>query len=96
MPPLDLHLDRKNPRIPDTEFEDEDSAIQYLARYGALDELISSIASSGWLDFEPLIVLKRDESGLENVVIEGNRRLAALKLLADPDLAKRRDWCKIR
>lgn len=42
---------------------------------------MQSILSSGWIDFEPLII----EAGT-NVVYEGNRRLAALRLLSDPDL----------
>lgn len=87
--PLDLKLDRHNPRMPGRLFPDETGALAYLARYGALDEIISSIEASGWIDFEPLIVLRHDDAlGESNIVIEGNRRVAALKLLADPDLAR--------
>ena len=45
-------------------------------------ELVLSILSAGWLDYEPLIV---DRS---NVVLEGNRRLAALRLITDGELRK--------
>lgn len=87
--PLELKLDRRNPRMPGRPFADETGALAHLARYGALDEIISSIESSGWIDFEPLIVLARDdELDEENIVIEGNRRVAALKLLAAPELAR--------
>lgn len=78
-----LVLDRDNPRMPDGKFGTEGEALEYLAEIGGLDELVLSIAHSGWLDFEPLIVLRETSE-----VIEGNRRLAALRLLKDPDLAR--------
>ncbi|HEY5303035.1 MAG TPA: hypothetical protein VIJ86_03140 [Acidimicrobiales bacterium] len=67
--------------MPDTTFEDEIEAISFLYAQADLGELIQSIGNSGWLDFEPLIV---EESTL--TVIEGNRRLAALRILADANL----------
>lgn len=82
--PTELRLDLKNPRMPDEGFVDEDSALEWLVDEASLDELIQSIASSGWIDYEPLIVLSRTSE-----VIEGNRRLAALRLLSDPSRAKR-------
>jgi hypothetical protein len=78
-----LVLDQENPRMPDARFANEAEALEYLAEIGGLDELVLSIANSGWLDFEPLIVLRPT-----NEVIEGNRRLAALKLLQNPALSK--------
>ncbi|PPF75479.1 hypothetical protein C5B96_16665 [Subtercola sp. Z020] len=81
--PGELNLDLKNPRMPDAEFLDQSEAVQYLADHADVSELVQSIATSGWYDYEPLIVLRG-----ENVVLEGNRRLAALRLIADPDLAK--------
>lgn len=77
-------LDHRNPRIPDQAFARQDDVLEYLVGFGALEELVQSISLSGWIDVEPLIVL-RDT----NEVIEGNRRLAALRLIEDPDLAKR-------
>jgi hypothetical protein len=79
--PSDLRLDLANPRIPDSTFRSEDEALQYLYLQADLGELIQSIGNSGWLDFEPPIV---EESTM--IVIEGNRRLAALRILADPSL----------
>ncbi len=79
--PGDLKLDLTNPRIPDATFRSEDETLRYLYSQADLGELIQSIGNSGWLDFEPLIV---EEGTL--VVIEGNRRLAALRILADPSL----------
>ncbi len=51
---------------------------------GDLPELMASIASTGYSDAEPLLVTP----GLGGfIVVEGNRRLAALKLLHAPELA---------
>lgn len=79
----DLHLDQHNPRLPDAAFASEDDALEYLVKHGALDELVNSITSSGWIDYEPLIVLRGT-----NEVVEGNRRLAVLRLIRDPQLAR--------
>ena len=79
--PGQLKLDLVNPRIPDATFRTEDEALRYLYVQADLGELIQSIGNSGWLDFEPLIV--EEET---NTVIEGNRRLAALRILANPQL----------
>ena len=81
--PVELSLDLKNPRMPDATFENPDEAVSYLAEHADVSELVQSIATSGWYDYEPLIVLRKG-----NVVVEGNRRLAALRLIADPALAK--------
>lgn len=80
--PSELSLDLKNPRMPDAHFDDDGQAIAYLADHADVSELVQSIATSGWYDYEPLIVLEDSK-----VVIEGNRRLAALRLIADPVLA---------
>ena len=82
--PANLRLDLRNPRVPDEAFETEDEVVEYLLDHADLDELIQSIWSSGWLDYEPLIVLNDD-----NVVLEGNRRLAALRILASRELRER-------
>lgn len=86
--PVDrLTFDRQNPRFtPDKRpLNASDAAIiEHLDRTADLGELIQSIASSGYVDIEPLIVIGR---GTELVVLEGNRRLAALKCLLDPALA---------
>lgn len=88
VPPAKLTFDRENPRFtPDKQpINNTDAAIiAYLDRTADLGELIQSIASSGYIDIEPLIVIPR---GGELVVLEGNRRLAALKSLLDPALAQ--------
>ena len=86
--PLELLFDAKNPRL--VELLDEDSPTQedlalILWENMAIDELVMSISASGYFPYEPLIAIKENDHG---IVIEGNRRLAALKLLLDPSLKK--------
>lgn len=82
--PKNLKLDLQNPRSPEDAFDSEEDVLAYLVDHADVDELIQAILSSGWHDYEALIVL-----GDENVVLEGNRRLAALRILADTDLRAR-------
>ena len=82
--PKNLKLDLSNPRSPDAAFDTEDDVIEFLVNHADVEELIQAILNSGWHDYEALIVL-----GDENVVLEGNRRLAALRILADPELQDR-------
>ena len=81
LPFTSLRLDRENPRAGEAKFSTEQDAIRYLLVNADVAEIISSIRSSGWIDYEPLIV---DRTTL--VVYEGNRRLAALKLLDSSEL----------
>ena len=83
-----LNFDTNNPRFtPDKRpNEDTDRAIvAELARTADLSELIQSIGTSGYINIEPLIVVVREN---KLVVLEGNRRLAALKALRDEELAR--------
>lgn len=82
-----LTFDKNNPRFtPEKrpESDAEAAIITQLAATADLAELIQSISASGYIDIEPLIVIGRDD---ELVVLEGNRRLAALKVLTNPSLA---------
>ena len=80
-----LALDRENPRLVHSSGKLTDvDIIAQLYRSEDLSELLQSIAANGYMDIEPLIVLKGDE---ELTVLEGNRRLAAIHLLEKPDLA---------
>lgn len=82
--PADLLFDLQNPRITEDPFEDEAAALEYLVDHAAANELILSILNSGWMDYEPLIVLEGS-----NIVLEGNRRLAALRILSDRGLREK-------
>lgn len=83
---LDLHFDPENPRLPRSiDSSDESCVLKWMLDDASLADLIGSIASQGYFRGEPLLVVPRKMGGL--TVVEGNRRLAALKLLKDPDLA---------
>jgi ParB-like chromosome segregation protein Spo0J len=50
-----------------------------------LAEVVESIAANGYINIEPIIAQK---SGKRWRVLEGNRRLAAIRILQNPSLAK--------
>ena len=84
-----LRLDRMNPRlIGQAEHASDESIIARLYRGAEIDELLQSISTNGYLDIEPLVVV-RDAERRRLIVLEGNRRIAALLLLREADLAER-------
>ena len=83
----DLAFDLKNPRLVEFDLSanaTEEDVIQILWEAMDVREVMMSIAASGFFPHEPLIVAQEKE---KNVVIEGNRRLAAVKILLEPALA---------
>ncbi len=84
-----LLLDRENPRLVDrADGITDESIIARLYRSAELDELLQSISTNGYLDIEPLIAMD-DPGGDGMIVLEGNRRLATLRLLREPALVRR-------
>lgn len=79
-----LLLDEKNPRLPTTIGRQQATMIAYIARTTSIAEIMTAIAENGFFPGEPLIVIPGD--GNKFIVVEGNRRLTALKLLQDPGL----------
>ena len=82
----DLYFDHQNPRL--FEFglnpsSSEEEIIQIL--WDAMDvrELVLSISESGFFKHEPIIVAEEDG---KLIVIEGNRRLAAVRILLNPGI----------
>jgi ParB-like chromosome segregation protein Spo0J len=82
-----LDYDPDNPRLIEDGIEDpsETQIIKALADGSDLSEVVASIAANGYIDIEPLIVQRM---GQRFRVLEGNRRLAAIRLLQQPALAK--------
>lgn len=79
-----LHLDKKNPRLGrETSSRAPREIIQYLFDHDKALEVAASIASRGYFPNEPLLAIKEDG---KYIVVEGNRRLAALKALREPGL----------
>ncbi len=83
--PADLHLDPKNPRLADEAFsvDDQEGILRWLWRNKSVNELVDSILANGYWEHEELFAT---EEGDRLVVVEGNRRLSAVKILSEPDL----------
>ncbi|MBK8069619.1 MAG: ParB N-terminal domain-containing protein [Rhodanobacteraceae bacterium] len=80
----ELRIDLRNPRAGAQVFQDENEAIRNLIDHADVRELVTSITAAGWIEYEPLIVERSTST-----VLEGNRRLAALRLLRDNTLRSR-------
>lgn len=81
-----LKLDRENPRLVGISARTTDeSIVAQLYRSEELGELLQSISANGYLDIEPLIVWL-DPNDQKFTVLEGNRRLAAIRLFREPAL----------
>ncbi len=80
-----LRFDEENPRL--IEYLDDakptqEKLLTVLWQHMAVDELAMSISASGYFDYEPVFVIDGPSKG-KYTVIEGNRRLAAVKILLD-------------
>jgi hypothetical protein len=100
LPVEKLLLDRSNPRLPGTgKARSQDELVALLAEDFSLAEIGQSLADNGYFAEEPLAAVPYPESTKRDaqqfVVIEGNRRLASLKLLTDAALRRRiglKEW----
>jgi hypothetical protein len=81
-----LELDPENPRLPlSAQGADQQTILEFMvSRYEPI-VIGRSIALHGFFPSEPLIVISSKAKG-RYTVVEGNRRLVALKLLTDPKL----------
>lgn len=87
LPIKELLLDDENPRLPeDLKGASQEDLIRFMVEEYDAITVARSIALHGFFLSEPLIV----EEG-SNIVFEGNRRLAALKLLKDDELRLKLD-----
>ncbi len=82
-----LDFDPENPRLVEdgTKNPAETHIINALAETADLSEVVESIASNGYFDIEPLIVQRVKDRFR---VLEGNRRLAAIRLLQNPAMGR--------
>ena len=84
-----LRFDPFNPRLPRLsriyEQQDDSEIIDWMLIDASLIDLFSSIANNGYFAGEPIVVVKGE--GVDYIVVEGNRRLAAVKLLNNPQLS---------
>lgn len=81
-----LFLDSNNPRLPKSlQGSDEKQILEYMLLDASLIELMLAIGKNDFFPGEQLLVVK-DRQSDDYIVIEGNRRLSAVKLLNDPAL----------
>ena len=87
IPLEDLKFDPHNPRLPRNlqNISEDAPVIKHMLRDESLIELMKSIGQTNYSASEPLLIIPDTDDSF--IVVEGNRRLAALKLLANPALA---------
>lgn len=87
-----LIFDPLNPRLPTSkEGASETEVLEYMILNEKVTDLMLSISEQGYFDGEPLLVVESKQHKGSYEVVEGNRRLAALKLLNDPSKAPRKE-----
>ena len=80
LPVDELRLDAENPRLPERfRGRPQSEILRFFYENGVLEEIAQSYMDHGFFRHEPLIVTR--ENGQSYTVIEGNRRLATLKVL---------------
>ncbi|TCD01222.1 hypothetical protein [Pedobacter psychroterrae] len=82
-----LQLDSANPRLPKSlHGQSEAEILEYMLLDASLIELMLAIGKNDFFPGEQLLVVKIEADSYK--VVEGNRRLSALKILNNPDIAK--------
>src|SRR5205809_8054357 len=87
-----LLLDPENPRLEGiAKSTEQNELIRAMWREMAVSEVAISIAENGYFEEEPLFVIPAPSVNRKEryYVVEGNRRLTAVKLLVDADLRSR-------
>lgn len=90
VPTEDVLFDNRNPRLGGSSVPKSQPGLQavLMGDPHLAGLLIDSFVENGFIEYEPLVVR---QTGARYVVIEGNRRLAAVKhIIANPDLYPRR------
>lgn len=87
----EIWLDEDNPRLKSlTATANQTELVRVLYSEMAVDEVAMSIAANGYFEVEPLLLVvdrpPRKGTKRSYTVVEGNRRVAALKLLTDKAL----------
>lgn len=80
----ELRFDKSNPRLVEYgPFQDDRHIINFLWETMAVKDLVLSILANGFFENEALFAINVNG---ESIIIEGNRRLAAVKAILQPDL----------
>lgn len=81
-----LLLDQENPRLGSTASQSEALEGLVLLNPGHFRNLMASIRNEGLDPGDSLYVIQLEDGQDDHVVLEGNRRLSALKVLSNPDV----------
>ena len=88
-PVSSLLLDGDNPRLPPAQKAlSQLELLALIVKLYSVSELMDSFAINGYFDEEPLVGVPAQGVPSKLTIVEGNRRLAALKLLLEPGLGK--------
>lgn len=87
--PDKLLFNLDNPRFGLKRVSSPEEALALLVKGARLSELWISIKSQGWLDLEPIVCMEFGNESGHFVVLEGNRRLAAIKALLNPEILEK-------
>jgi hypothetical protein len=84
----EIMLDPENPRLVFSETPSQLDLAKRLYEDEALDELMPSLRDNGFFEEEPIVVIPNDGryAGEKWICVEGNRRLATVKLLLSAKL----------
>ena len=87
LPLRNLVFDPQNPRLPLRYRQKADKeVIEWMLQDASLLDLVISIGQNGYFIGEPMLCVPSEKEGIY-IVIEGNRRLAACKILSEPNIA---------
>ncbi len=88
IPVARLQLDPHNPRLPqDMQDQPERDVIKWMLNNASLTDLMASVVENSFFGGEPLVGMVAPDGSGNVVIVEGNRRLAAVKLLHTPESA---------
>ncbi len=83
-----LRYDPLNPRLLSTvDGHNERAVLTAMLKDGTITELMGSIGEQGYFAGEPLIVCSNPDEADTYIVVEGNRRFTAVKLINNPEQA---------
>jgi len=89
VPIENMNLDPVNPRLPERlKNAHQNEVLNWMLTDATLTDLMASIVENGFFYGESLIGINDPNKDGDVIIVEGNRRLASIKLLAKPTLAE--------
>lgn len=86
--PQSIDLDPDNPRLPGLPHDaSQQEVFQEMFEAGKVKEMIRSVAKSGYFPDQQVVVIRKPGVKSKFVVVEGNRRVCACRVLQKPNLA---------